>query len=146
MNEMSLSWQEVEKAVSDIIVRIGDTKYTYVVGIANGGLIPATLIAKRLNIKTLSIGASSYKDKEQQSTVDWWANLNELNNCPKEPKFLLVDDISDTGNTFKYLYDAVVNEKYVDSAALVIKPKTSYIPKYYAIAADNDTWIKFPWE
>ena len=144
MNEVVLSWQDIEKAVDSIVNSIGPKQYDFVVGIANGGLIPATLIAKKLKKRTLSIGVSSYKDKERED-IDWWAGLNDMDNYKKDYSYLLVDDISDSGSTLKYLFNEILDES-VDTATLVIKPHTKFFPTYHAITVESSRWVKFPWE
>lgn len=147
--EEILSWTDVEKAVDIIVNRIGNKKYDYVIGIANGGLIPATLIAKRLKLKTLSVGLSSYNDTRQLKNVSLWSNLNFVHdNTNKYGTCLIVDDISDSGKTFTYLknYYLTAEEIVSDTAALVVKPKTAFIPDYFAMSIASEVWVKFPWE
>lgn len=145
----NLSWAEVEKAVEIIVNRIGNKKYDYVIGIANGGLIPATLIAKKLNLKTLSVGMSSYKDNIQLDKVTVWSNLNQISNMKVDyGTCIIVDDICDSGKTFHNLKKYYLTEEEIitDTAALVVKPKSTFTPDYYAINIDSETWVKFPWE
>jgi hypothetical protein len=33
-----------------------------------------------------------------------------------------------------------------DTASLVVKPKTTFMPDYFAMSVHTDTWVKFPWE
>ena len=148
-DELKLSWADVEQAVNIIINRIGNKKYDYVIGIANGGLIPATLIAKKLKLKTLSVGITSYENTEQLRTISLWSSLNGVYIPPGEyGSCLIVDDISDTGKTFNYLKTYYLNSEEIntDSAALVVKPKTSFMPDYFAMSVSNNVWVKFPWE
>ena len=146
--EIILTWADVELAVNIIINRIGNKKYDYVIGIANGGLIPATLIAKKLKLKTLSVGVTSYEDKEQLKTITTWSSINDINHPYNYGTCLIVDDISDSGKTFHFLkkYYLTEVECLTDYAALVVKPKTSFMPDYFAMSVSNDVWVKFPWE
>ena len=147
-DELNLSWADVEQAVNIIINRIGNKKYDYVIGIANGGLIPATLIAKKLKLKTLSVGITSYENTEQLKTINMWSTINDINHPYKYGTCLIVDDISDSGKTFSFLkkYYLTEVESLTDYAALVVKPKTSFMPEYFAMSVSNDVWVKFPWE
>lgn len=147
-DELNLSWADVEQAVNIIINRIGNKKYDYVIGIANGGLIPATLIAKKLKLKTLSVGVTSYENTEQLKTITMWSGINDINYPYKYGTCLIVDDISDSGKTFSFLkkYYLTEVESLTDYAALVVKPKTSFMPEYFAMSVSNDVWVKFPWE
>jgi len=146
--ELNLAWTDVEQAVNIIINRIGNKKYDYVIGIANGGLIPATLIAKKLKLKTMSVGLESYDGKDFKN-VTLWSEINKrLYILQQHGLCLLVDDISDSGKSFNYIKNAYLkNEEIIcDTASLVVKPKTTFMPDYFAMNVHTDTWVKFPWE
>jgi len=146
--ELNLTWADVEQGVNIIINRIGNKKYDYVIGIANGGLIPATLIAKRLKIKTMSVGLESYDGKDFKK-VTLWSEINKrLYILQQHGLCLLVDDISDSGKSFNYIKnDYLKNEEILcDTASLVVKPKTTFMPDYFAMTVHTDIWVKFPWE
>ena len=147
-DELNLSWADVEQAVSIIINRIGNKKYDYVVGIANGGLIPATLIAKKLKLKTMSVGLESYDGKDFKN-VTLWSEINKRWYISQQQGLcLLVDDISDSGKSFNYVKNAYLKKEEIicDTASLVVKPKTTFMPDYFAMNVHTDTWVKFPWE
>lgn len=146
--ELNLTWADVEQGVNIIINRIGNKKYDYVIGIANGGLIPATLIAKRLKLKTMSVGLESYDGKDFKN-VTLWSEINKrLYVLQQHGLCLLVDDISDSGKSFNYIKNAYLKNEEIlcDTASLVVKPKTSFMPDYFAMNVHTDTWVKFPWE
>lgn len=146
--ELNLTWADVEQGVNIIINRIGNKKYDYVIGIANGGLIPATLIAKRLKLKTMSVGLEAYENKDFKN-VTLWSEINKrIYILQQHGLCLLVDDISDSGKSFNYIKnDYLKNVEIVcDTASLVVKPKTTFIPDYFAMNVHTDTWVKFPWE
>jgi hypoxanthine phosphoribosyltransferase len=146
--ELKLTWADVEQGVNIIINRIGNKKYDYVIGIANGGLIPATLIAKRLKLKTMSVGLESYDGKNFKN-VTLWSEINKrLYILQQHGLCLLVDDISDSGKSFNYIKNAYLKNEEIlcDTASLVVKPKTTFMPDYFAMNVNTDTWVKFPWE
>ena len=107
-DELNLSWTDVEQAVNIIINRISNKKYDYVIGIANGGLIPATLIAKKLKLKTMSVGLESYNGKEFKN-VSLWSEINKRWFLQQHGLCLLVDDISDSGKSFNYIKNAYLH-------------------------------------
>jgi hypoxanthine phosphoribosyltransferase len=146
--ELNLTWADVEQGVNIIINRIGNKKYDYVIGIANGGLIPATLIAKRLKLKTMSVGLEAYENKDFKN-VTLWSEINKrIYILQQHGLCLLVDDISDSGKSFNYIKNAYLKNEEIlcDTASLVVKPKTSFMPDYFAMNVHTDTWVKFPWE
>lgn len=147
-DELNLTWADVEQGVNIIINRIGNKKYDYVIGIANGGLIPATLIAKRLKLKTMSVGLEAYENKDFKN-VTLWSEINKrIYILQQHGLCLLVDDISDSGKSFNYIKNAYLKNEEIlcDTASLVVKPKTSFMPDYFAMNVHTDTWVKFPWE
>lgn len=147
-DELNLAWKDIEQAVDIILNRIGNKKYDYVIGIANGGLIPATLIAKKLGLKTMSVGVESYDNKEIKK-LTLWSEINKIWYIPQQHGVcLLVDDISDSGKSFNYIKNTyLMNEDILcDTASLVVKPKTTFIPDYFAMSINTDVWVKFPWE
>ena len=146
--ELNLTWADVEQGVNIIINRIGNKKYDYVIGIANGGLIPATLIAKRLKLKTMSVGLESYDGKDFKNVTLWSEIIKRIYILQQHGLCLLVDDISDSGKSFNFIKNAYLKNEEIlcDTASLVVKPKTSFMPDYFAMNVHTDTWVKFPWE
>ncbi len=60
----------------------------------------------------------------------------------KNKAVLIIDDISDTGETLRYFYD----QKF-DIAALYVREHTSrIIPKYRYKNINHNDWLLFPWE
>jgi hypoxanthine phosphoribosyltransferase len=63
-----------------------------------------------------------------------------------DKKILIVDDVLDSGKTFTKVIDRTrsFSPKEIRSAALDIKPNTSFIPDYYM--GETNKWIIYPWE
>ena len=123
-----------------------------VITMAKGGLIPARLLAKTLGItRILSYGISFY-DENDQKTVDpvIYQGLEGCEPYLKDKNILLVDDISDTGESFRscitHLKDMGVYHKNIRSSSLFYKKRGSYIPTYNFGVLNDDIWAHFPWE
>ena len=88
------------------------------------------------------------ENTEQLKTINMWSSINEINHPYNYGTCLIVDDISDSGKTFHFLkkYYLTEVECLTDYAALVVKPKSSFMPDYFAMSVSNDVWVKFPWE
>tara|TARA_R100000008_G_C3569697_1_gene161284 strand:- start:365 stop:817 length:453 start_codon:yes stop_codon:yes gene_type:complete len=144
-----LSWQDVHQYCDRLSVRIqSETKrLDNIVGIAKGGLIPATILAKRLGInKVYSIGASSYNGYEKNTD-----GLKVYQDIPEELHNqinLYVDDIADTGDTFNYLLKERGHDldRGIYTATIHVKPHTTFRPNFYHKEIENDEWIVYPWE
>ena len=75
-------------------------------------------------------------------TVDHLEKLEDLNflNYDRK-KILIVDDISDSGQTLKYYKKAGYT-----TATLDVRSTTITKPDYYVNWIDNADWIVYPWE
>ena len=110
-----ISWENINEAIEIIAKQIEDSKIHYEVlyGLARGGLVPAVMLSHRLNIPMV-----------------------------RNKAVLIVDDISDTGETLKYF-----DEQKFDIAALFVREHTSKIkPKYSYKNINHNNWLLFPWE
>lgn len=124
-----LDWKSVYETCMDLAMYIrGQYDPDMVVGIENGGLIPASIVAYALKKKVTSI----------HPQAKGWSN---------EGRILIVDDICDTGETFSNLWSEALHHKpgfEVRLACLFCKPWSNIRPHYFTIWTEK--WIVFPWE
>lgn len=116
-----------------------------IVGISRGGLIPARILADRLDIHDLSvIRISFYKGINQTEKEP--RLLQKISESLEGKRVLLVDDLSDSGTSLKaaiaYLKELKIAKIY--TATLHVKTKSSFIPDFFVSRSDN--WIVYPWE
>ena len=139
------SWQYYHTLVNELIRQIKPTP-NIVVGIGKGGLIPGVILAEKYECTLLNLGLRSY-DGYTNGTMTEYQSLGSFD-ALKEANVLIVDDIADTGNTFKYATDLFAKQQCesVQTAAVFYKSKSSFKPTYYAHNAPNDVWIVQPWE
>jgi xanthine phosphoribosyltransferase len=130
-----------DKIVKDLKEKYTDILEYEVVGISRGGLVPAVIISNLLGIRKVhSFGLKTYKDQEKDS-----AEIYQLPNLTYNNKILLIDDISDTGDSFtiaKKLY----SHKQLVTVSLYMKQRTKFVPDIVGENVDNSTWVVFPWE
>jgi len=151
-------WVYIADACEDLANKIkSEVDITYVIGIARGGLIPATLIAKHLGVReVLSFGLRSYKDGDdfQESHAGEIIVYQDVHDCYQllgDKNILIVDDITDKGNTFKYVQDTIRGmsttlDGHVYTASIFSKPGTLFTPSYVYTSAPEEEWVVFPWE
>lgn len=166
-SENLLNWNSIELFSIDIANNIKASPLYYnnpslcIVGISRGGLVPARLIARELNVREIySIAVSSYTDETniQQNSVSVYQGLDTaaINNINKYSSVLFVDDIVDSGSTLDFITDywLRVNENasiYAApmTASLIYKPKFNTVkqPDFFSLhVSDSNKWIIFPWE
>jgi hypoxanthine phosphoribosyltransferase len=122
-NKRIYTWDSFDKDVELVLTWLKqknlDIKCVY--GVPKGGLVLAVTLANKLNVPL---------------EVD----IEELN-CYYNEQILVVDDISDSGETLKLIPDI---DKY-NTVTLFIKEQTTFIPDFYC-NKDKNNWIVFPWE
>jgi hypothetical protein len=130
------TWHEIELLVEKISHMILGTgkKYDVILAITNGGIIPAKLVARELEINHIRF--IPIRNKKLY--------MEEMPQLNKSTKYLIVDDIYDTGDTFTKVYD-VVREFDFDFAFLMTRYKDKNA-KLAARVLDHKKWIVFPWE
>ena len=130
-----LSWKEIDKLIHDLACRLKTTgiKFAEVVGIGNGGIVPARLIARDLNLDEISF-----------LPVKAGNILKNYNlHLEKKRKYLLVDDILDSGNTYRQISEYLVG--YDCTFAFCVA--RNYWPEVYtAKVLSHEKWVVFPWE
>lgn len=128
----ALAWRLVEK----------DQQWKGIIAITRGGMIPAGIIARELEIKVIeTIGVSSYDDQTQR-------DMHILKNIDPDlvgdgTGWLVIDDLVDSGNTAKLLRQLL---PAAHIATVYAKPAGEPLVDTYVTWVSQDTWIFFPWD
>jgi hypoxanthine phosphoribosyltransferase len=118
------TWNWVDTQLNNIGEQLeGSSKPEFVTGIPRGGLIPAVLLSHRFDIPFIGLEAAK--------TLP--GNLKK--------KILVIDDISDTGNTLQQIH----RHNFI-TAALAMRRSSTYTPLYVGEYIKDDHWLVFPWE
>lgn len=142
----TLKWCDVENDIRDLgdKIRASGEKFDAILGISRGGLVPAMLLSDSLDQHNLAtIQMRLYKNGKKQESLeilDWPAKSMEGKNV------LIVDDISDTGETLTQLKAWLATQKVsgFKIACLHAKEKTTVKPDFYSRDI-NGGWICYPW-
>ena len=115
-----------------------------ILGINRGGCIPGVYLSHRLKCphEVIDIRLRDHKSKP---------NLNVLEKAYAfQKKILIIDDINDTGATFKYIEDNFgKGDGRIKFASLVTNKPSEIIVDYHGYEINKDevpSWIVFPWE
>ncbi len=138
--KLFLSWQDIElatKALADTLKSKG--KWQKLICITRGGLMPAALLSRYLDIKYVdTICLSSYDESDKQGQLEVIKYLSS-----NESDFLVVDDLVDTGKSFVKAREFLPNAHL---CCLYAKPKGKTFINTYQIDIPQSTWVVFPWE
>jgi len=113
-----------------------------IVAITRGGMAPAMIIARELDIRLVdTISVKSYDHQTQSAPV--------VLNRPDEEMMgdgegvLVIDDLVDSGKTLE-----VVRALYPKAhfATVYAKPKGEPMVDTFITGVSQDTWIFFPWD
>lgn len=143
-----ISWATVTSLSHDLAVKIRNARYRpdVVVAIARGGYMPARLLCDSLNLTDLSsiriahYTAGSQKQQKAQLVEGLCRDLSGKN-------VLLVDDISDTGDTLELARNHLV-EHGADTLRIAVlhhKQTSTVEPDYFAHRITKWRWIIYPW-
>ncbi|MFV0334105.1 MAG: xanthine phosphoribosyltransferase [Tropicimonas sp.] len=113
-----------------------------IVAITRGGMAPAMIIARELDVRTVdTISVKSYNDQKQQEAVVLKAPDAAL--MGDGTGILIIDDLVDSGRTLE-----LVRELYPNAhlATVYAKPKGRPMVHTFITEVSQDTWIFFPWD
>ena len=133
------SWDEVVSLTRLIAEQIKSegNKYDIILGVTNGGIIPARLMARELNINYIQL--IPIRDKRLYE--------REMPSLFREKKYLIIDEIYDTGGTFSKIYNAV--KKFNCHFAFLISRCNNmnlFERSYLGKILSHSGWVIFPWE
>lgn len=113
-----------------------------VVGITRGGLVPAMIVSRELDIRVVdTISVKSYSHQEQREAMVTKSPQAEL--MGDGTGILIVDDLVDTGKTLELVRNLYPKAHF---ATVYAKPKGKPLVETYVTEVSQDTWIFFPWD
>jgi xanthine phosphoribosyltransferase len=116
-------------------------KWKGVIAITRGGLVPACIMARELEVltvETFCISTYDVKDMGKSNILKMPAAVEG-----DGEGWLVVDDLVDTGGTFRLIRQHFPKAHY---ACLYAKPKGEDTVDTFITAVSQDTWIHFPWD
>ncbi|HEY0919765.1 xanthine phosphoribosyltransferase [Devosia sp.] len=141
-----VTWDQFHRDSRALAWRLqGLGPFDAVVAIARGGLVPATIVARELNIRVVeSVAVKSY-DHQNQGEVRVLKAIapDILARAKAGGKILIVDDLVDTGATARVVRDMLPGAHF---ATVYAKPKGRDMVDTFITEVSQDTWIFFPWD
>ena len=113
-----------------------------IVAITRGGLVPAAIIARELNIRVIdTISVKGYDHQTQSDPKVIKAPQAEL--MGDGAGILIIDDLVDSGKTLELVRRLYPRAHF---ATVYAKPKGREQVDSFITEVSQDTWIFFPWD
>lgn len=150
---MNINWHDITFCIDRLVESIKKTNAVpeAIIGIGRGGLIPATLLAYKLDVnKVYNFSVQSYSADNKQ--LQQFTTVQEPGDDIKQfsdKNVIVVDDLADSGNTFAYIKERLAELHGlhdVKTAAICIKEHTAHIPDFFVTVYPKSEWIIFPWD
>jgi hypothetical protein len=142
---LPVSWKTYHTAAQKLAATILDQHESIdlIVAIARGGLSLGLILSDFLRIPISTIVIQSYTDIQKQGELKI---TGKLQTPIRGKNIILVDDIADSGKTFKraIAYLRRFGPKSITTASLFYKPHSVYRPDYFA--KQSTDWILLPHE
>ena len=142
-----VSWDQIHRDARALAWRLDgqgpdNGAWKAVVAITRGGMAPAMIVSRELDIRTVdTISVKSYDNQSQ--TAAQVLKAPDATLMGDGTGILIVDDLVDTGKTL-----ALVREMYPKAhfATVYAKPHGKPQVDTYITEVSQDTWIFFPWD
>ena len=113
-----------------------------VVAITRGGMIPAMIVSRELDIRVVdTISVKSYSHQSQAEARVTKSPQQEL--MGDGTGILVIDDLVDTGRTLELVRRLYPKAHF---ATVYAKPSGRPMVDSYITEVSQDTWIFFPWD
>ncbi|MFP4167683.1 MAG: xanthine phosphoribosyltransferase [Desulfonatronovibrionaceae bacterium] len=134
-----VSWEQLHRDAKALAWRLVSMEpFEGIVAVTRGGLVPAAVVARELEIRFVdTICVSSY-DWQNQGRL---RVLKEVQNPDR--RLLVVDDLVDTGSTARMVRDMLPRAHF---ATVYAKPAGKPLVDTFITEVSQDTWILFPWD
>ena len=113
-----------------------------IVAVSRGGLVPAAIVARELEIRVIeSISVISYAQEAGSSVPP--QVVKQAAHAGDGDGFLIVDDLVDRGDTARLVRAALPRALF---ACLYAKPAGEACADLFVNRVPQDTWLLFPWD
>jgi hypoxanthine phosphoribosyltransferase len=136
---LALSWEDIHRDARALARRLAAKgRFTGIIAVARGGLVPAAILARELDIRLVDTVCIASYDDRCQGSVEVLKRLDGDGDG-----WLVVDDLVDSGATVAAVRAMLPHAHY---ATLYTKPAGHPLVDTFVDEVAQDVWIVFPWE
>ncbi len=142
-----VSWDQIHRDARALAWRLdgkgpNDGAWKAVVGVTRGGMVPAAVVSRELDIRVVdTISVRSYNHQSQTEPVVIKAPQDDL--MGDGTGILIVDDLVDSGRTLELVRKLYPKAHF---ATVYAKPSGRPMVDTFITEVSQDTWIFFPWD
>jgi xanthine phosphoribosyltransferase len=134
-----VSWQELHRDARALSWRLaGRQSWAGIVAVARGGLVPAHIVARELDIRLIDTVCVSSYDEQVQRPPEVLKGVSG-----DGAGWLIIDDLVDTGQTGRVVREMLPRAHF---ATVYAKPAGREVVDTFVTEVSQDTWILFPWD
>lgn len=137
-----VTWDELHRHSKALAWRLSEKgPWTGIIAVTRGGLVPAAVIARELDVRMVETACVSSYDHQTQRSVELLKPVMDKVGTGKG--WIIVDDLADTGKTLQLLKQLLPE---AHRATVYAKPAGRSMVDSFVIEVSQDTWIYFPWD
>ena len=140
-----VSWDQIHRDARALAWRLDgqgpeDGAWRAIVAITRGGLAPAMIVARELDVRSVdTISVKSYQQKDRSAAVILKYPSKDL--MKDGDGILVIDDLVDSGKTLEMVRTHYPKAHY---ATVYAKPQGRPLVDTFITEVSQDTWIFFP--
>lgn len=137
---MGISWDMFHRDARTLAARLMPRgPFAGIVAITRGGLVPAAVVARELNLRLVdTLCVASYDDRVQGNDA-----LVLKAPTGDGEGWLVIDDLVDSGRTGKVVRKLLPKATF---ATVYAKPQGQALVDEFVVAVDQHIWLLFPWD
>jgi xanthine phosphoribosyltransferase len=141
-----VSWDQFHRDARALAWRLAglNREFKAIVCITRGGLVPAAIISRELNIRLIeTVCVASYHDYSSQGEMNLLKGIAPELSVNGGEGVLVIDDLTDTGKTALEVRAMLPKAHF---ACVYAKPTGVPTIDTFITEVSQDTWIYFPWD
>jgi xanthine phosphoribosyltransferase len=138
-----VTWAEVHRDSKYLVRKLMPLgPWKGIVALTRGGLVPAAIIAREMEIRIVDTLCISSYDDQKQGALEVLKIPEQASNA-NGIGWLLIDDLVDTGTTAKEARKVLPKAHF---ATVYAKPKGLPHVNTFTHEVAQDVWVFFPWD
>jgi xanthine phosphoribosyltransferase len=142
-----VSWDQFQRDARALAWRLyGAGPFEAIVAVTRGGLVPAAIVARELDVRlieTICIASYDHTRQGERKVLKGVASDLVKMSGGGGNGVLIVDDLVDTGKTARVVRDILPKAHF---ATVYAKPMGRPLVDTFITEVSQDTWIFFPWD